>query len=284
MRKIRQLIPFELEGLILGGSGHVISDVYMLGENDGKYRVLVVYILKDILRRLLDRLRQAGLDPRVITSIELSHILGIRSALNIPDLLVTPAALTAEERISAAVKEIQAPLINLRKDEFAYTADTEKTKKSLRVTALLAVLLLLVFFLDRSMVIISLQREDRALRDEIRKTYSGLFPNERQISNELYQLKAHIKELREKESSFVGVSPLQLLLDLTSISKPGFSLTEITQDRDLIILKGECPSLSDAQKIKGALEGFLREVTISDTTPSSQNRTIFTITAKGKKT
>ena len=54
--------------------------------------------------------------------------------------------------------------------------------------------------------------------------------------------------------------------------------------RELIVLKGECASLSDAQRIKNDLEEFLTGVNISETKPSAQNRTLFTITAKDRKT
>jgi len=103
------------------------------------------------------------------------------------------------------------------------------------------------------------------------------------ISNELDQLKAHIKELRDKESSFVGVSPLRVLLGLSSVSVPGVSFIEVTADRDITILKGEAPSMSDVQKTKTELEKIFTDVVISDTKPSSQGKTLFTITVKGRK-
>jgi hypothetical protein len=283
IKKIRELLPYEIDGLILGGSGNVVFDAYILGESNEKHRVLVAYILKDTLKTLLDRFKTSGFDPRVVTSVELSHLLVSASGLDIAEQLLTADTITAEKRISAATREMQRPVIDLRRDDLAYTADTDRTKKSLRITALLFALLLLIFFSDMTMVIISLQKENRSIKDTIRKTYSEMFPGEKKISNELYQLKAHIKELKEKESSLLGTSPLQLMTDLSGIIRPGTAMTEITIEKDLIVLKGECGSLSDVQKIKGELEGFLSAVNISDTRPSSQNKTLFTITAKGRK-
>ncbi|MBI3592862.1 MAG: hypothetical protein HY099_05225, partial [Nitrospirae bacterium] len=164
----------------------------------------------------------------------------------------------------------------------AYTGDTEKTKKSLRFTMLLAVLLLLLFLSDMSLKIISTKKESSAVRDEIRKTYQGVFPNDRKITSELYQIKAHLKELKDKEAFFVGVSPLQFFLELASVSRRGISFSDITIDKERIIMKGESPSLSDVQQLKTSLERFLQEVSISDTKPLSQNRTIFTIAARGR--
>jgi type II secretory pathway component PulL len=147
----------------------------------------------------------------------------------------------------------------------------------------LVLLLLLVFAADSVMGIIAATRENNSIRTTMRKTYQGLFPSEKKISNELYQLKAHIKELKDKEESFVGVSPLGVLLDLSGISRPGIVFNEVSVDRENIVLKGEGPSMSDVQKTKTELEKVFVEVNISDTKPSSQNRTLFTITAKGRK-
>jgi hypothetical protein len=61
------------------------------------------------------------------------------------------------------------------------------------------------------------------------------------------------------------------------------SFHEITIDKERIVVKGECPSLSDVQQIKSSLERFLTQVNIADAKPSSQNRTLFTITAKERK-
>lgn len=284
MKKVMEMLPFELDGLIIGGTEGIVFDAYPLGESNGIFRILVTYIMKDTLRAILSGLKTSGLDPRVVTSLELSHILGCpASGRDITGLLLTPEQITDEERVKTAVKELEKPAINLRRGEFAYTADTEKTRKSLRLTAILAALLLLVFFSDAAMTIISLKKENRSIRDEIRKTYVGIFPDEKKITSELYQLRAHLKEMKDKEGSFIGASPLQGLLELTRLSRPGLSLIEITMDKELIVLKGECPSLSDAQKIKKDLEGFLTDVNISETKPSLQNRILFTITAKGGK-
>ncbi len=199
-------------------------------------------------------------------------------------MLLSPEPLGEKDRISAAASEIKNPTVNLRRGEFAYTADTERTKKSLMLTAALVVLMLLIFLADNVMVIVSTKRENNSIKESIRKTYQGLFPSEKKISNELYQLKAHMKELKDKESSFVGVPALDTLLDLSNAGRPGVSFIEVTVDRDLTILKGEAPSMSDVQKTKTDLEKVFTEVNISDTKPSVQGKTLFTLAVKGRRT
>jgi hypothetical protein len=282
-RKLHELLPFEIDGLILGGSEKVVFDAVVLGKKNGNYRVLVAYIAKDTLRTILEELKAAGLDPAVVTCLELSHIISVAPDGRIADLLISPLSMTADDRMNAALKELGQPTLNLRRGEFAYTVDAEKNRKSLRTAVVLAALLLAVFLSDMTMTIFSLKRENAQLKADIREIYHSLFPSETKISDELYQLKAHLKELNERESSFVGVSPLDTLLGLSRFGRPGLSLSEITMDRESIVLKGECLSLSDAQKYADALGGGFSDVVISDTKPSAQNRILFTIAAKVKK-
>ena len=284
IRKVKELIPFEIDNLVLGGSGSVVFDAYILDRSDRKSQVLVAYLQKETLRTILRSLKASGIDPKAVISVELANAVGSSSsAEEVAERLLSPAPLEEKARTDTALKEMTNPTIDLRRGEFAYTVDDERTKNSLKITAVLAALLLLVFLSDSAMVIISTKRENNAVGAEIRKTYQGLFPSEKKISNELYQLKAHMKELKDKESSFVGVSALDTLLDLSSVSIPGVSFIEVTVDRDLIILKGETPSMSDVQKTKTHLEKVFTEVTISDTKPSVQGKTLFTLTVKGRK-
>ena len=281
--KIRELLPFELDGLVLGGAADIVFDVHILGESNSGAKVLVAYLPKRTLKKILDSLKTAGLDPKTVTSVDLSHILRAEvSSQEIVSLLTTPGTLQGQERLRQAAKEIRSPSINLRRGELAYTVDTEKTKKSLRTMAVLAFLVLLVFLADLSFMTISIRRKNMEIKDDMRKTFLSLFPNEKRVTSETYQLKAHIKELKDKERSFKGISPLDTMLDLSRI-RPGMKLSEITMDEDTIVLKGESGSLSDVQRLRNELGGIMKDVTISDTRPSAQNGILFTLTARPGK-
>jgi type II secretory pathway component PulL len=285
MGKIRELLPFEIEGLIIGDPKDFVFDARILGKKDDKFEVLVAYLSKDILRKVLSGLKAAGFDPRAVTSLELAHILGsLPSGEGVMTRILDPAPLSETDRMRAVSEEMESTTLDLRRDEFVFTADREKTRSSLKITFVLGVALLSLFLADTVTTIISVKRENQSLRDTIRSTYLGMFPGEKRVADEIYQTKAHLKELNDKKDTYIGVSPLLLLLDLSRISRPGVAFTEVTAERDLIVLKGECASLSDAQRIKNDLEEFLTGVNISDTKPSAQNRTTFTITAKGRKT
>jgi type II secretory pathway component PulL len=279
--KIRELLSFEMDSLVLGGSENAVFDCTFLGKNNGKSRVLVVYIAKDRLRALLDSLAPLKLDPKAITSVDLASVLtSSGSEKEIANLLIDPNPISGDARVNLAYQQIREPVINLRSGEFAYTADTERKNRSLRIASVVCVLALVLFLADMALRIISSNREMASIKAEMRRTYSSLFPEEKKITDELYQLKAHVKELKTKEDIFVGVSPLQFLLKLSNMIQAGIVFSEITMEKERIILKGECPSLSEVEQIKKKLGEFLYDVTVTDVKPSSREKTVFTITAK----
>ena len=133
--RIREVLPFELEGMMLGGTDKALIDGIVVGKTEGKYKVLAVYIEKSIIRDLLGKLNSCGVDPAFITSLELGKIVKEFS----PGNLLSLPSMDEKERIALAQEEMRYPSVNLRREEFAYTRDIEKTRKSLRSTAVLAI-------------------------------------------------------------------------------------------------------------------------------------------------
>ncbi len=277
--KIREILPMELQGTILGGSDNVVFDAIVVSTSDGRSQVLAAYIEKSVLKEMLEKFKNYGLDPVYVTCLELRHALRDFSLTK----LFSPASLEEKDRMSLAVQEVKTPTINLRRDEFEYTRDIAKTRKSLKVTAVLAILFMLVVTADVLFKIISTRYEIAVTKNDIRKRYQELFPGEKSIVNELHQLKSHFKELKGKEDIYIGVSPLDLLLNLSRVDRQGIVFNEITLDSENIILKGEAPSLGDVQQIQDRLNPVFADVTISDSKASAQGRMLFTMTAKGKK-
>jgi type II secretory pathway component PulL len=265
--------------MILGGAESVIFDTVIAGKTDNGYQVLAVYIEKTRLREILEKLKELGADPVCITSLELKHALEEFSLLK----LVPPVSINNEERIALAVEEIKNPTVNLRRDEFSYTRDLEKTKKSLKVTAVLCTMIVLILSADILFRILSSRQEIVLLRNEIRKSYLEIFPGEKNIVSELYQLKSRIKELKSREDIFVGIKPLNMLLELSRIEREGASFNEMIIERENIILRGEAGSLSTVQQLQERLKKYFDEVSISDSKASVQGKMLFTITAKEKK-
>lgn len=277
--RIREVLPFELDGIMLGGTDKALFDDIIVGKTDNLYQALAVYIEKSAVRDMLAKLNSCGADPVFITSLELGEIVKDFS----PEKLLLPLNLDDNERIALAREEILSPTINLRRGEFAYTRDIEKTKRYFKTTAILVMLIAVVVSAGLLFQIMTTKNQIAALKNDMHKKYQELFPQEKNIMNEVYQLKAHMKELSGKEELFIGVSPLDVLWKLSQIRKTSAVFYETSADKGNLILKGEAGSLSDVQKVKDELGKFFDDVNISDSKTSVQGKMLFTIAAKEKR-
>lgn len=277
--RIREVLPFELDGVILSGLDKIVFDNVIIGSRDNKHQVLVVYLEKTFIREILEKLKKYNLDPLIITSLELRDVLKNFSI----EKLFLPSNLDDADRIALAIEEVKKPTINLRRDEFVYTKDIEKTKKALRITAFLFALLIFIISSDVLLKIYHIRNEVAFLKGEIQRVYKEIFPEEKNILNELYQLKSHLKVLKEKEDLLIGISPLKLLHELSEIDRGGVVFNEVIFDRQTLTMKGETSSLGDIQGLKNKLDQIFTDVNISDSRTSVEGKIIFTITAKEKK-
>ncbi len=277
--RIREILPFELDGIILGGVDKVVFDDIIIGSSDNRCQVLAVYVEKAFIRDILEKLKTYNVDPLIITSLELRSILKDFTV----ERLLSPIRLQDEDRIALAAEEIKKSTINLRRDEFAYTRDIERTKKSLRVTALLFILLIFVLSADLLLKIYFTRNEIASLKGKMRSIYKEFFPEEKNILNEIHQFKSHLKILKEKEDYFIGISPLNILLDLSMIDRTGIVFNELVLDKETLTMRGETSSFSDIQELKNRLGQVFKDVDVSDSRTSIEGKIVFTITAKEKK-
>jgi type II secretory pathway component PulL len=277
--RLTKIVPFELEGLMIENPDDVVFDATVLGAAGDQFDVLVTYVGRGILQEILAKLGSSHLDPQIVTCLDLRAVVK-RGAEGTASWLMSPEGLGREERIDAARGELQKQTLNLRTGPFAYTKDTEKVMRKLKTTlVLLSLLALLVnsYFVFRTAIA---RNETAAIRREMRNIYVGLFPGEKRITDELYQMKAHMKEIREKGDAVIGVYPLQFLLDLSRRTVPGVAVSEISLEKDLAVIKGEASSMADVDGMKSKLSGFLADASVSDIKQTGAGKLSFTITAK----
>jgi len=277
--KILSVLPFELDSIILNGVNSVILDGIILESSEGKSSVLAVYVEKAVLKKIIGRLKTFNIDPRIVTSVELNKIV---KDFN-PGKLLSQIDMTPEERVNTVIGEIKNNTINLRRGELSYTKSAEDVKRSLRLTATLGIIALVFFISSITLKIISIKKETSAVQEGIKRIYSEVFPEDKKATAGVYQFKARMKELKDKEEHLIGISPLNFLLNLSNINRGGITFNEITMDRGRVIFRGEAASFSDVQKVKEDLSRVLNEVNVSDSKSSAQGKVLFTITAKEKK-
>lgn len=278
-QKLRDILPFELDSLLLGGSDRIIFDFRILSETQGQAEVLVTYVERQLLGTVLQRLTQSGIDPAVVTSLELRKVLRADRA-GLAESLLSPTSLDETERIDLAGQELSDPTVNLRTGPFDYTKDREKVRKKLRVAAILALVAAVLINGDLVLRTVTARQETSALNREMRRFYTELFPKEKKITDEVYQLKSHLKEIGERGDALAGAPALPFLMNISKYKSEGVSVSEITFDRDAVTVKGEAGSMDNVETFKKGLSEVLRDVSASDIKSSVDKKTLFTVTGK----
>ncbi|MGC4113963.1 MAG: type II secretion system protein GspL [Myxococcales bacterium] len=72
-KRIDSTLGFEVEGQLPYDLSEVVFDYQVLSQHDGKSEILVGAVKKEELNRLLELLKAAGVDPRVVTTSALSY-------------------------------------------------------------------------------------------------------------------------------------------------------------------------------------------------------------------
>lgn len=279
--KLQKVIPFELDNLIIGGSAGVVFGAIILDRNEDSSEVLVAYVERKTFDNLLTKLARRGMDPRIVTSLDLRSVIGAGRE-NITCRLLNPEKLEGEDRIRAAKEELSAYTLNLRTGPFVYTRDTEKMWKRLKKTAVIGIVLALVINADILFRTVTNMREVSAIKREMRNDYAGLFPGEKKIVDELYQMKSHLKNMQETGALLLGVNPLQFLVDLSEKKSDGVEYHEINLEKDLIKLKAEAVSMKAIDQAKVRLSKYLSGVSVSELKPAAKGKFFFTVVAKGR--
>ena len=281
--KIRNVLPIELDNLVLGRSEEIVFDIIVPGDGDTSTDVLVVYMEKSAMNQILGELAHRNIDPRVVTSIDLQTVGYDMEGFsqNLSEQLLIPPPWNESERIMYALHEILKPTINFRTGQFTYRKDVEKRAKALKFTVALGFLLVFVIHANILFQTVMAKKESADIAKEMRVAYSSIFPGEKKTIDELYQLKSHIREIGEKNDALTGVSTLQFLLDLSRRMESQIVYNDIQIEKGLVKLKGEARSTDDLTKIRTKLSEFLSDVSVSDVKTTAQGKILFTVVAKG---
>jgi type II secretory pathway component PulL len=281
--RVREVLPFELEGLILKDPSEVVLDAVVLDDLGDKRRVLAVYIEKDRLAPLLEGLAGAGIDPRAVTSSELGALVEkLKEGEGLARLIDEGAGLDESERLDRARIEASGPTVNFRRGEFEYTRETARTLRMLIKTAVLAGVLLAALSAHLFLKAADLRKEAGALEGRTLALYSEIFSGEKPASTKglVYKAEAKIKALREKAALYAEAETLGLLMDLQKTARPEIKLIEITVDRSAVTLSGNAGGLEDVDKLKTALQEFLNDVSITESGAAAAGGIGFTIKAR----
>jgi type II secretory pathway component PulL len=269
--KIKDTISYELEGILLGNIGDYSIDYLITESSDSGSRVLAACMEKTKLRDTIDLFSSVGLEPVVITSLDLRL-----SSKNIEMLFKTPT--TGEEiRAEAAREELVNPTINLRQEELAYKGDIERIKKSLRFTGVLVLLLMLILGSYTTIKLISLKKENALLKKEMNTIYHDAFPEDTKIIDAVRQFKGNLNSLRGKKTILGGMPVLDILLNIANLKNKNIILSELNIDGENILIKGSALSFENVDSFKNALSSSFTQVRVIDSRSSSDKKISFSM-------
>ena len=285
--KIKDVIPYELEGILLGDIDNYSIDYIIEESTDrdinqtapaGGSHVLAVCMEKEKLREIIELFLSAGIDPVVITSLELRVF-----SKNIK-MFFEGAEITEDLRTEAAKEELSSPSVNLRQNELAYTGDIERIKKSLRLTSVLIILLLVIFGAGLTLKLISLRKDNEMLKKEINTIYRKAFPADSKIVDPARQFKGNLNLLSEKKKILSGIPAADILLNIANQANRNITLNEFSVDGEKILIKGTAPTFEKADEFRNALSKSFDEVKAIDSKSSPDNKITFSIIMKEKNT
>lgn len=145
--------------------------------------------------------------------------------------------------------------LNFRKGEFEYTKEKIELKRKLKFTAIALSVILVLIASDVYIRYLTLANELAAYKETLRVSYLQLFPGEKDIGDEVYQLEAKVKALqKDAEAAKGGFSPLNVM---NSMAREAGSvkarLNDISIANGRVTAKGEAESFEGANRLKSAL-------------------------------
>ncbi|MBF0336721.1 MAG: hypothetical protein HQL05_02720 [Nitrospirae bacterium] len=275
--KILETLPYAIEGLIRGSYDACVADCIVLGQQGSgqRFQVLVVYIDKAILQRRLSELKALGVEPKVVTSLELRYKINKFSV----DSLYDDIGLSEGVRLDMCQEELNLPLMNLARGELAYTRDVVRTQRGVRTVLFLMAFLIVLVASHTGYKIYLVNKRVETLKSYMQTSYKRVFVDDARVVDPLYQLKAKVKEAKAERAFFESISPLQNLSVLSSVGSSGVVLTEVDMSSQGMVLKGEALRISDVDQYKGKLAVKLSQVSVMQTKTATDNKVIFSIHA-----
>jgi len=275
-KKIKDTLPYELEGILLGNTSDYSFDHFIMESPENSSKVLAVCIEKIKLKTIIELFSSAGLEPACITSLDL------RLSGNDIEKIIERPLFDEKTRIETAGEELLNPTVNLRQGELSYKGDIEQLKKSLRITGVLVLFLLLIAGSYAALKFISLKNENASLSQKINTLYRDAFPEDNKIIDAARQFKGNLIALRTKKDILRGMPVLEMLLSISNSVSKDITLNEFNTDKENILIKGTALSFENVDTLKNALSSSFADVRIVDSKSLLDNKINFSIIMKEK--
>lgn len=148
--------------------------------------------------------------------------------------------------------------VSFRHGELAYTAGLELAKKKLRLSAILAAVLVSTLFAEPMVRWYQAHRDIASLDTSISSFYHQIFPTRKKAVDEVGEVKSELKRMEAQSGGGVRVLPvLKKLAEAKGDDVTGIYETEI--DGAQVRLKGDAKSIQGVNDFKNRVASFLAQ-------------------------
>ncbi len=284
--KILTTLPYELEDIIAKPVDSIVFDCiidrnreYTSHGEARDHSILVAYIEKNMLKSILTDLDTLNMEPSVVTSLDLRYRLDHFSI----DKVLEHVELSEKERRKLCIEEITTPTLNLRKGEFAHNKEIDKAKKWIKIGGIISAMILLTLTAYGGLKFHWINKRIHSYKSHMKEDYKKVFKNEKRVVSPLYQIKSHIKTIKDKQAFFYGISPLELVSDISSINNPNIIFNEVEINADMMKIKGDAQNMIDVERVQNELQKRFSDVRVIETRTSSDKRVVFSLTISLKR-
>ena len=269
--KIRDTLPYELEGMLLGDIKNYLVEHMIVESFDGGSKVLAICIETAKLKQIIDMFSSADLEPKVITSLD------VRLSGGKSDVLLEETFSDSATRAEAARQEITDPSMNLRRGELSYMGDIVSFISKLRQTALLVLILVVVLAANSTFSLITHRKEHTVLTNEIQGMFRQIFPEDKKIIDPDRQFKGNMNTLLKKNAALSGIPVLDIVRNISLQNSRKVTLHEFNADGKNLILKGTAKTFEDVESLKNTLASHFKDVNVTDSGATADKKINFTL-------
>jgi type II secretion system protein L len=171
--------------------------------------------------------------------------------------------------------------VNFMRGEFEDARGKEAMRRALRLTFAVLAVLACISGADLYIRYLTLSGEAASYRTALRDSYLRLFPGEKNVADELYQLEAKLKALDREAALTAGPGVLRVVKGLAEAGMRGHGVrfSEVTMAEGRVTARGEADSFEGADRLKGEIlkDPLFKDALISDVRAASGRGALFSV-------
>ncbi len=253
--KMKEILPFEMEGLFLSPSSDLVFDFYPLSPAEKGTECLVFVLKKETAQKYVAPFVKAGLNIVSLSPAwddRLSEYGLDEGAFYKTALDLVPSGLTGEKKKRKAM--------DVYRTAFIYASAV-----------------LLVFVLGLSLRYYLILKKEAGMKKEVSAVYASLFPGQKMPQDLYYGVQSKLVELKQNYGVFKGIEVLGILKSVSESSREGIRVKEINMDGNRATLKGEGAGYAAVEQFRDNLKKSFGDVQILETKNMPDGKSGFAI-------